>query len=545
MQQDFTLTPFLRFYSDPILLNELFGNNEMRRINSGKYLLHTACLLLVSHASIGADSISPTEPATCQSILVDFSSPEVTLISAEMVSADRGIPAHCRVFGTTTIDIGFDVRLPTDWNGRFYMVGNEGSGGKFNTRYMNRALRLNYATASTDQGYDGAVEGDAYGYNNRQKVIDYAFRATHRTAQVSKEIIAAWYGAPAAYSYFVAGSAGGRQALMEAQRFPHDFDGILLSAPVYNISKIHMWGIWKAKAMTGAGHVDPEKVSVISKAVYDLCDDDDGVLDGVISDPPSCGFDPNKDLQICDGISDSASCFTPAQIEALNLIYDGVRNSKGELLFPGQPVGAEAIGDMPPWMAADGPQSAWYDWVVVPAGETPRFVGFAESFLRYTAFEIDDPDYDWRRFDFDDDPARMSIASSIVDADNPDLRPFRASGGKMIHYHHWADTAVPATNSIDYFERVQEVSGSTDDFYRLYLVPGGFHGSPGVGATEVPWLDLIVNWVEKGIAPGELIAIRTENGEVKFTRRICPHPFKATYDGKGDPATSDSFSCTR
>jgi feruloyl esterase len=389
------------------------------------------------------------------------------------------------------------------------------------------------------------VEGDKYGYNNRQKVIDYAFRATHRTAQVSELVIEAFYGVPARYSYFVAGSAGGRQALMEAQRYPDDFDGILLSAPVYNISRVHMWGVWKAIALSGEGHIEPGKVPVISKAVYDRCDDNDGVLDGVIDYPPDCDFDPAKHLRICDSEDDAATCFTQSQIDGLKNVYGGVRNSSGEILFPGQPVGAETVGDMPAWMGADGPQSAWNDWIVVPAGDTPRFVRFAESFLRYTAFEIDDPEYDWRTFDFDNDPARMAMASSIVDADNPSLQAFRAAGGKMIHYHHWADTAVPATNSINYFERAQAANGDTGDFYRFYLVPGGFHGSPGVGATEIPWLEHIVNWVENGQAPGELVARRSQNGETMFTRRICPYPLRSVYDGEGSPDIADSFQCMK
>lgn len=349
---------------------------------------------------------------------------------------------------------------------------------------------------------------------------------------------------PAAYSYFVAGSAGARQALMEAQRFPDDFDGILLSAPVYNISKVHIWGLWKAKTFSGAGHINPDKLPIISKAVYDRCDDDDGVLDGVIGHPPSCDFDPARHLQLCKNSPSDVECFSTEQIDALQAVYGGARNSAGDILFPGQPLGAETVGEMPPWMQGRRPQSAWNDWLLVPKGDKPRFLGFAESFLHYTAFDIDDPDYDWTTFDFDrGDPARMKNASAIVDADDPDLRPLRASGANMIHYHHWADTAVPATNSINYFEEVQKITGGSDDFYKFYLVPGGFHGSQGVGATHVPWLAIIVDWVENGNAPGELIAKRIKDGATVFTRKLCPYPQRASYKGSGNTATSDSFEC--
>jgi feruloyl esterase len=139
----------------------------------------------------------------------------------------------------------------------------------------------------------------------------------------------------------------------------------------------------------------------------------------------------------------------------------------------------------------------------------------------------------------------MAKASDIMDADDPDLRQFQASGGKMIHYHHWADTAVPATNSIEYFEQVQEVTGNTGDFYKFYLVPGGFHGSQGVGATNVPWLNTIVDWVENGNAPGELVATREKNGKTVFSRKICPYPLRGAYKGSGDETSADNFECVQ
>lgn len=478
----------------------------------------------------------------CSAVMHKYASPSVTLISAEIIPAGQRNPAYCKVFGTITIDIGFEVRLPVNWNGRFYMVGNEGSDGKVNSRNMDAALRLNYATASTDQGFDGNTEALTYAYNNRQKVIDYGFRATHLTAQVAKEIIEMYYRAPAAYPYFVAGSAGGRQALMEAQRFPDDFDGILLSAPTYNIFRIHLWGIWKAAALSGTGHINPEQLPTLSKAIYDRCDDDDGVLDGVINDPPSCDFDPTKHLPQCES-SENVECFTTGQVAALQAIYGGVRNSTGDILFPGQPLGAEAKGDLPAWMRGNGPQSGWTDALIVPKGEQNRYVAAAESFFRYTAFEIDDPDYDWTTFDFDTDPGRMANASAIIDADNPDLNAFRERGGKLIHYHHWADTTVPASNSIAYFEDVQKVSGASQDFYRFYLVPGGFHGSQGVGATNVPWLEAITDWVESDHAPGALVASRVNNGETVFTRKLRPYPLKAVYLGQGNTTESDNYEC--
>jgi len=500
--------------------------------------------ILILGFAIGLTPTIQGEQDACKNVLFEVPRSNVTVVSSKVVSPERG-GDYCRVVGTILPDVGFEVELPlpSDWNGRFYMVDNAGSGGRINSRRMAGARRLGYATASTDQGYDYQTEGDSrYGYNNRQKEIDFGFRSVHVTAEAAKDIIEVFYARPAAFSYFVGGSAGGRQALMEAQRFPDDFDGILLSAPTLNISKIQMWGLWKAKALSGSGYISPELVPTLASAVYDRCDAIDGVEDGVIDDPRACDFDPDKHLTQCDS-GNATNCFTAAQVTALKKIYGGVRNSKGELLFPGQSPGAEAKGDQPPWIAANGPESAWLDWVVYTKGETPRYLDLAHAFMKYTAFDTDDADYDWTQFDFDVDPSRMDEMAAIVDAVDPDLSAFRASGGKMIHYHHWADTAVPPINSINYYDSVVKTMGPVDDFYKFYLVPGGFHGAPGVGATNVPWLDTLVSWVENGDAPSELTAERVENREVVRTRKICPHPMVGTYSGSGPTDSVESFVC--
>jgi feruloyl esterase len=210
--------------------------------------------------------------AACKQILYEFSRPRVTLVTSAIVENDRD-SSYCRVTGTILPDVGFEAQLPLEWNGRFYMVDNAGSGGRINHRRMSGARAMGYATASTDQGYNYRTEGDSrYGYNNRQKEIDFGFRSLHVTTETAQGIIEAFYDRPAAYSYFVGSSAGGRQAMMEAQRFPDDYDGILVGAPTLNISKIQMWGLWKAKALSGEGYISPEHMPALAKAVYDGCD---------------------------------------------------------------------------------------------------------------------------------------------------------------------------------------------------------------------------------------------------------------------------------
>lgn len=488
-----------------------------------------------------ADNLQAQEQnLNCKAILHNYSNSTVTLISASDIAAGPRNPAYCKVRGTISPDIGFEVHLPHDWNERFYMVGNEGAGGKINNRYMGLPLSLKYATASTDLGHNGYMEEENYGYNNRQKVIDYGFRATHLTAQIAQEIVNNYYKKSADYSYYVAGSAGARQGMMEVQRFPNDFDGYLLAAPVYNISAIHMWAIWKAGALSGEGAIDPEKIEHLADAIYARCDTIDGVSDGVIDNPIACDFDPDQHLKKC---TEGVDCFTEGQINALNKIYDGVRNSAGDFIFPGQPFGAEIRGDQPSYMRTEGPQSAWINSIVFAEDQVDRYVEFAESYMRYMAFPVDDPDFSWKDFDFDQDPARLADAAEITDAVEADLSFLKESGAKVIHYHHWNDTAVPASNSIAYYKRVMEEMGDTSDYYKFYLVPGGFHGAPGVGATIVPWLDTIVNWVENDQQPGDLVAERIKNDEILFSRKICAYPKKSLYKGNGDNTLSENYQC--
>jgi len=291
--------------------------------------------------------------------------------------------------------------------------------------------------------------GATFAYNNRQGEIDYCYRAIHLTAVTAKEIIEAYYGDPPSYSYFVGCSTGGRQGLMEAQRFPMDFDGIVVGAPVLDFSGTQMWGIWNSQALLEDGNIPVKNLKILADAVYEKCDGVDGLVDGLINDPRNCTFDPATDLP--------PGSFTPAQVEALEKIYGGVKNSKGELLFPGQPVGAEVFA---------GGMSGWAMWVISIGGPSLQLL-VGDSFMKYIAFEVDPgPDYDWTTYNFDTDPPKMAYISSILDATDPDLSEFKAGGGKIIHYHGWADTALNPFMSVNYYEDVLNFMGveETMDF---------------------------------------------------------------------------------
>ena len=486
----------------------------MRSLKYLGFLFILGCLIM--RVNVGACMEGPIRPAVSPKKLISMTNYDFSVLTAEIVPATDSMPEYCDVRGVIPSEIKFAVKMPTNWNGRFQMVGNGGFAGNISHKQMEAGLIEGYAVASTDTGHDSNLEPLAtFAYNNREKEIDFAFRAVHLTAVTAKKIVEAYYGTEPSYSYWAGCSEGGRQALMEAQRFPEDFDGIIVGAPVLNFSGTLISKIWNAKALLSCTF-DKDKLNILANAVYDSCDGEDGLKDGLIENPLTCNFNPENDLLLCSGDAEEPECFTRGQIEALKKIYGGTKDSEGNQLFPGQPVGTEALK------------------------ESPK----AESFLKYMAFEKDDPEYDWQTFNFDTDPQKMAYIHSIVDATDPDLSAFYANGGKIIHYHGWADTSLNPIMSIDYYEKVLGFMGDqTEDFYRLYMVPGMFHCRGGVGCDEVDWLTPLVNWVEKGNAPEELTGAHSTEGNVDRTRPICPYPKVSKYKGTGDINTAANFIC--
>ena len=466
---------------------------------------------------------------------------EYSILSADFVDAADRAPARCRVLGVLPPEIVFHVVLPVAWNGRILMTGNGGYGGTRpdapgRLRQADRLASEGFVAVNTNTGHDRRAEPLAsFALNNRQKEIDFGFRAVHLTIQTAKELTALYYGREADYTYWDSCSTGGRQGLMEAQRFPEDFDGIIVGAPVVDHTTSEIWGAWNAKALEEAP-ISLEQIGLVAEAVYDRCDSLDGLEDGLLDDPRICDFDPARDLPRCAG-SDSDGCFSDAQVATLQKIYGGVV-SRGTTLFPGVPLGAEAS---PPGRRRQ--QSGWRGWLINENGPSWQ-LEFAESFLRYMAFEPDDPDYDWRSFDFDNDPYRMDFIRSVLDPTDPDLTPFRDAGGKMLMYFGWADTGVNPLMGVNYYEEVQRVSGpDVDEYFRLFMVPGMFHCGGGLGASRVDYRKALIDWVEAGKAPDRLVAARVIGGQTGMTRPICPYPEVARYDGAGDPNSAESFTC--
>jgi len=500
-------------------------------------------LVLISLLLVAACAASArADGASCSALAKKSFGSEVKIESATLVPAASQAPEHCDVRGVIAPEAKFAVKLPTNWNNRFYMVGGGGFAGQLSLGPMNAGLQKGYATATTDTGHDAAkeplgafAERRADNPNADRKKLDYAYLAVHNTAALAKQIISAYYGRAPKYSYWVGCSTGGRQGLMEAQRYPEDFDGYVIGAPVLKISHEGIRGIWNAQAVsTGAGAVSYDKLPVLAEAVYKKCDGVDGLQDGLITDPRRCDFDPLKDLDRCLIEAEGRDCFTWAQLQGLKKVYDGVRNSKGGLLYPGQPPGAEiAVNGRSGWMGSIG-------------GDGGMGLVFGESTMRFLAFEPQrGKDWNWKQFNFDTDPPQMAAFSKMIDAINPDLSKVKKRGGKIIHYHGWADALVNPQMSVDYYESALKKMGDkqTKEFYKLYLVPGMFHCAGGVGCDRADWFTPLVEWVEKGVAPGALNGSRVEKGETVRTRPLCAYPEIARYNGQGDINKAENFTC--
>lgn len=480
--------------------------------------------------------------ADCSS-LVSLTGYDYSIISATLVATAEGVPEYCRVSGVIPPEILFEVNLPTAWNRRLYMHGNGGYAGTppdapARIRVKNRALAHGFATTYTNTGHDRETEPlGTFAYNNVQKEIDYSFRAVHLTVVSAKEIVRAYYDRAPAYSYWDGCSTGGRQGLMSAQRFPADFDGIIVGAPVLNFTDTQIWGAWTAKALLEAP-ISLAKMEIVAREVYSRCDALDGLEDGLIDDPRRCEFDPAEHLPKCDG-DPAGDCFTAGEIRTLRKIYGGVI-SNGKVLFPGQPVGAEAAVARRP---GSRPASSWNGWIINEKGPS-RLLVFAETFLKYMAFQKDDHDYDWKSFDYDKDPARMEFTRRILDARNPDLSAFAERGGKIIMYFGWADTALNPLMGVDYYEQVTATMGAgTKDFFRLFMAPGMFHCSGGFGPSRCDAMTPLAEWVENGVAPDSIIASKVDGDAVKMTRPLCPYPQVARYKGSGSTDEAGNFAC--
>jgi len=527
-------------------------------------------VLVAIGLSQGPLSSASLEEANCLRLLA-LTDATTSILTADLIPASEELPQHCRLEGQILPAVGFEVRLPTDWNGKFYMVGNGGYLGAFFDQ--SNGLTRGYATASTDTGHRGP--SPTFAHDNRAAEIDFAFRGVHLTTLAAKKLIEAHYGKPPEYSYFRGCSTGGRQGLMEAQRFPQDFDGLSIGAPIYDYTFKQIYNAsWVAQALFGddrAGFVPRRKLEALGTAVYERCDTIDGLQDGLIDDPRRCDFEPARDLERCAPGADRDDCFSTAQIEAISKIYEG----PGEELYPGHVMGGE-------WMAWSGPglTGGWDVYFTGMQSQDPETSATgkdayggsdfepvqlrnARSFFRYLAFEEDQPEFNvLTDLDFAAPPDTTFMAR-LMNADDSDLGALHARGGKVLLWHGWADVGLNPLRTIEYFERVNDTleAQHADELIRLFMVPGMYHCSGGPGPDRFDDLAALEMWVEFGVAPEQMTASKAADGGYAAgrgpggmadssqksgfvrSRPLCAYPLVARYGGTGSIDRAESFEC--
>ncbi|WP_082851105.1 MULTISPECIES: tannase/feruloyl esterase family alpha/beta hydrolase [unclassified Sulfitobacter] len=478
--------------------------------------------------------------ASCGQVMEMTLGEGLALTQSDYVAKTDELPAHCDVRGTIGGNVKFALLLPEDWNSRFVMVGNGGKAGSLQLNDASQRMSEGFAAITTDTGHDASIPeqaGSRFGTDPDME-RDFGYQAVHDTASTGKELTEVLYGQEPEQSYWIGCSTGGRQGMMEFQRFPDDFDGYVVGAPVYNYTSQQMSApaflrpLYPDNNPTGGNPIIPfEKLSVLGAAVTAHCDGADGLVDGLVSNPAACDFSPSRDLAICESGGDD--CFTTAQVEALEKVYAGIKASDGSSLVNGMPVGGEAV------------PGSWGSWLIPkPAPDVasmPLLHRVMLDAFNYLMFEEDSADYNYMTdFDFETDPARMAGAAKTYNATDPNIADVKSSGKKIIMYHGWADAASNPYNSIDYRTAVDETVGEADSFLKLYMVPGMAHCRGGIGFENADFVTALIDWVENDKAPAAIEATRTAD---MATRALCPYPQLAMYDGKGDINSSDSYSC--
>lgn len=479
---------------------------------------------------------------TCDAMAA-FKAKEIVRIAAVAIPATANVPAHCRVTGLLAPEIAFEASLPTNWNGRFYMIGNGGHAGENmedagRISQRNEALRYGFAFAQTNTGHESAKEpGGTFVMSNPQKAIDYAYRAVHLTAVTAKDITKNYYGKEVSKAYWNSCSNGGRQGMLEAQRYPEDFDGIIANAPWVDQTGFTIGAMWNQRALSEAP-VSAAKMTLLAANVMAVCDTVDGLKDGLIDDPRKCSFDARKDVPSCRPGTDTADCFTAAQADAVMKIYAGP-SSNGKPFFPGYMLGSEAV--------VNAGNSQWMGMIVgAQPTAKPADFNLAEGTMRYLVPVPPQPDYDYKTFNFDRDIALLNEWSKKADAKNPDLSKFRKEGGKILMTYGWADQILQPMMGVKYYEEATAKNGpGTPDFFRLFMIPGMAHCGGGLATDRFDSMTAIVNWVEKNKAPDSMLASRVVNGQVQRTRPVCAYPNVARYSGQGSIDDAANFSCVK
>jgi tannase/feruloyl esterase len=485
-----------------------------------------------------APLVAATAPSrSCESLL-SLTLSNTTIDSASVDEADKNNPT-CRVTATVThppagdrvrIFLAFPLK---NWNGRFEGVGGGGfSGGSPNG--VRGPAAQGFAAGSTDTGHEGASGSFALDANGRltwQLIRDNAYLGIHEMTVTGKALTQAFYGTPAPRAYFNGCSTGGRQGLMEAQRYPDDYDGIVAGAPAINWTRLHPEQLWGSLVMLEAKNFLPMcKFTAAAAAATAACDEIDGVKDGVIEDPARCTYDPNALVGTTSG---DCGVFTRADADVIRKIWEGPKRQDGSFLWYGLTRGADFGGlsgtqGNPPqgrpnpitleWFRFFLTQNPQWDWTTITRGSYEQF---------------------WEQ--------SVEEFSDVIATDNPDLSAFKNHGGKIVMWHGQSDQLIYPGGSIDYYNKVVKQLGGaarTSEFFRFFLAPGVAHCGGGSGPAPAGQLAALVKWVENGIPPETLTAIRRDaSGGVARSRPLCQYPLVARYKGKGSTDDAASFEC--
>ena len=435
-----------------------------------------------------------------------------------------------------------------------------GGGGGFAGSVMNTSLsfgslQAGYATVGTDTGHQGHPVDASWAHNNLERLVSFGHQAVHRTAVTAKALITAYYRIDISRSYFTGCSRGGGQALIEAQRYPEDFDGIVSGAPAYNWAPgLAAYAIQINQAMYPDPNnlqealITPTEQELIESSYLAMCDEQDGIRDGILNDPRQCKFDVSTLL--CKG-EKTDDCLSKEQLAAVKVVYDGPKDSEGNALYYGTPFGAEtSIGGWPRWLTGGFKHTAnlneFQGGVDVGDFEEPvvpnAHWGVGHGIMKY--FVYNDPDWTYQNYDYDTLRKDSERVAQTLNATSPDLSAFRKRGGKLIMYTGWSDSSITPLGTLGYYESVLAHDKAAADDTRLFMMPGVEHCFGGVGPDWVNYLTEIDNWVESGIAPEQIPAYWLDDKrQPAGSRLLCAYPKAAKYDGKGDTRDASSFSC--
>jgi len=479
--------------------------------------------------------------------------PDVTITS---VTQETQYAPHCKVAGVIGPEIRFELLLPEKWNGKFVF----GGGGGFVGSVVNVAASLygavqsGYATVGTDTGHQAHSLNASWALNNMERIVNFGHQAVHRTTVTAKALTKVYYQQDIARNYFIGCSRGGGQALMEAQRYSEDFDGIVAGAPAYN------WTMGLGAGMTQnmramypdpnnlqEAVVGPKEQTLIETSYLEKCDELDGIKDGILNDPRDCKFDVATLL--CKG-EKTDSCLSQTQLNAVKTYYEGPKDSKGNPLYYGFPFGGETgEGGWSMWVtgglkyhqnSGDYQEGLGSDF---PAPVVPNAQhAFGTNIMKHLIFH--DPDWTYKNYNYDSLREDAKLAANTLNATNPDLTAFRKQGGKLLMFTGWTDAAISALGTIGYYDEVVAHDKTAENDVRLFMMPGVEHCWGGPGPSYTNFLTDIDKWFETGKAPEQTVAYwLDEKFQPNGSRLLCAYPKVAQYDGKGDPRDVSSFSC--